>query len=54
MRSTNSAVKKLDGLTGAAAVKAAEKLGKTVVVGGKAPKKDSKPAAGGGSFTDIG
>ncbi len=54
VRSTNSAVKKLDGLTGAAAVKAADKLGKTVAVGGKAPKKDKKPAAAGGSFQDIG
>lgn len=53
-RATNSSVKKLDGLTGAAAVKAADKLGKTVVVGGKPPKKDAKPAGGGGSFEEIG
>lgn len=54
VRATNSAVKNLDKLTGAAAVKAADKLGKTVVVGGKAPKKDNKPAAAGGSFQEIG
>lgn len=54
VRSTNNAVKNLDKLTGAAAVKAADKLGKTVVVGGKAPKKDKKPAAAGGAFQEIG
>ncbi len=53
-RATNSAVKNLDKLTGAAAVKAADKLGKKIAVGGKPPKKDNKPAAGGGSFEEIG
>ncbi len=54
VRATNSAVKSLDNLTGKAAQKAVDKLGKTIAVGGKAPKKDSKPAAAGGSFQEIG
>lgn len=53
-KATNDAVKNLDNLTGKEAQKAADKLGKTIATGGKAPKKDSKPAAGGGSFEDIG
>jgi hypothetical protein len=53
-KATNTAVKKLDKLTGKAAQKAADKLPKTFATGGKAPKKDAKPAAGGGSFSEIG
>ena len=53
-KATNSAVQNLDKLTGKAAQKAADKLGKTIATGGKAPKKDAKPAAGGGSFDTIG
>ena len=54
MKATKYAEKNLDKLTGKAAQKAADKLGKTIATGGKAPKKDSKPAAGGGDFADIG
>lgn len=54
VKATNNAVKQLDTLTGAAREKAVEKLGKNIATGGKAPKKDSKPAAGGGDFEEIG
>jgi hypothetical protein len=54
VRATNSAVKELDKLTGAAREKAVEKLGKAIPTGGKPPKKDSKPPAGGGAFEEIG
>lgn len=54
VKATNNAVKNLDKLTGKAAQKAADKLGKTIAVGGAPPKKDSKPAAAGGSFDTIG
>lgn len=54
VKATSSAVKELDKLTGAAREKAVEKLGKNIATGGKAPKKDTKPAAAGGGFEEIG
>lgn len=47
-------LKDLSKLSGAAYQKQVDKLGKNIAVGGKAPPKDNKPAAGGGSFQDIG
>lgn len=54
VRATNKAVQDLDKLTGAAREKAVDKLGKNIPTGGKPPPKDSKPAAGGGDFEEIG
>jgi hypothetical protein len=47
-------LKSLDKLSGTAYQKQIDKLGKNIAVGGKAPPKDNKPAAGGGDFEDIG
>jgi hypothetical protein len=53
-KSTNKSVKNLDKLSGKAYQKQIDKLGKKISTGGKPPPKDNKPAAGGGSFEDIG
>jgi hypothetical protein len=53
-KATNKALKNLDSTSGADYQKKASKLPKQVGTGGKAPPKDKKPAAGGGSFTEIG
>jgi hypothetical protein len=47
-------LKSLNKLSGAAYQKQIDKLGKNIAVGGKAPPKDNKPAAAGGSFQEIG
>lgn len=47
-------LKSLDKLSGKEYQKQVDKLGKNIAVGGKAPPKDNKPAAGGGDFEDIG
>lgn len=49
-----AALQNLDKLSGKAYQKQVDKLGKNIATGGKAPPKDNKPAAGGGSFQDIG
>jgi hypothetical protein len=51
---TNKAIKNLDKLSPEQYQKQSQKLPKTVGTGGKAPPKDNKPAAGGGSFQDFG
>jgi hypothetical protein len=53
-KATNSTVKSLDGTSGTDYSKKSSKLPKTLGTGGKAPPKDNKPAAGGGSFETIG
>jgi hypothetical protein len=53
-KATNGAIKKLDKLTPDQYQKQSQKLPKMVGTGGKAPPKDNKPAAGGGSFQEIG
>jgi hypothetical protein len=53
-KATNSAVKNLDKTSGNDYSKKSAKLPKTLGTGGKAPPKDNKPAAGGGSFEEIG
>jgi hypothetical protein len=47
-------LKDLSKLSGKEYQKQVDKLGKNIAVGGKAPPKDKKPAAGGGSFQEIG
>ncbi len=51
---TNKAIKNLDKLSPEQYQKQSQKLPKTVGTGGKAPPKDNKPAAGGGSFQSFG
>jgi hypothetical protein len=51
---TNKTIKNLDKLSPEQYQKQSQKLPKTVGTGGKAPPKDNKPAAGGGSFQDFG
>jgi hypothetical protein len=51
---SNNDVKKLSTLSGKDYQKQVDKLGKTISTGGKAPPKDSKAPAAGGSFEDIG
>lgn len=51
---SKSKIKSLDKLSGKAYQKQIDKLGKNISVGGKAPPKDNKAPAGGGSFQDIG
>ena len=53
-KATNGSIKKLDKLTPDQYQKQSQKLPKTLGTGGKAPPKDNKPAAGGGSFQTIG
>jgi hypothetical protein len=53
-KATNQQVNKLDTLSGKAYQKQVDKLGKKISTGGKAPPKDNKAPAGGGSFQDIG
>jgi hypothetical protein len=47
-------LKNLKHLSGTAYQKQVDKLGKHIRTGGKPPPKDKKPAAGGGSFQEIG
>lgn len=54
VKATNDAVQNLDKLSGKAYQKQVDKLGKNIPTGGAAPPKDNKPAAGGGSFEEIG
>jgi hypothetical protein len=53
-KATNSTVKSLDGTSGSDYSKKSSKLPKTLGTGGKAPPKDDKKPAGGGSFDTIG
>lgn len=53
-KASNSAVKNLDSTSGKDYSKKSAKLPKTLGTGGKAPPKDKKAAAGGGSFQEIG
>jgi len=52
-KATNPALKALDSTSGSDYAKKAAKLPKTVGTGGKAPPKDNKAPAGGGSFEEI-
>lgn len=47
-------LKSLSKLSGKEYQKQIDKLGKNIATGGKAPPKDTKPAAGGGAFEEIG
>lgn len=49
-----AALQNLDKLSGKDYQKQVDKLGKNIATGGKAPPKDNKAPAGGGSFQDIG
>lgn len=49
-----AALQNLNKLSGKAYQKQVDKLGKNIATGGKAPPKDNKAPAGGGSFQDIG
>ena len=51
---TNKSLQKLQKLAPKDYQKQSQKLPKTLGTGGKAPPKDNKPAAGGGSFQEIG
>jgi hypothetical protein len=51
---TNKTIKNLNNLSPEQYQKQSQKLPKTVGTGGKAPPKDNKPAAGGGSFQSFG
>lgn len=51
---TNKTIKNLDKLSPEQYQKQSQKLPKTVGTGGKAPPKDNKAPAGGGSFQDFG
>jgi hypothetical protein len=51
---SNKATQSLNKLSGKAYQNKAKKLPKVLGTGGKAPPKDNKPAAGGGSFQTIG
>jgi hypothetical protein len=53
-KATNKTTQSLNKLSGKAYQKQAQKLPKVLGTGGKAPPKDNKPAAGGGSFQTIG
>ena len=53
-KASNKALQNLDSTSGTDYQKKASKLPKTLGTGGKAPPKDNKPAAGGGSFQSIG
>jgi hypothetical protein len=52
--STNKATQSLNKLSGKAYQKQSQKLPKVVGSGGAPPPKDNKPAAGGGTFQNIG
>ena len=52
-KATNPALKDLESTSGTDYAKKAAKLPKTVGTGGKAPPKDNKAPAGGGSFEEI-
>ncbi len=53
-KATNKSLQNLQKLSPKAYQKQSTKLPKVVGTGGKAPPKDNKPAAGGGSFQSIG
>jgi hypothetical protein len=53
-KATNKSVQGLDKLSPKQYEKQSQKLPKVLGTGGKAPPKDKKPAAGGGSFQTIG
>jgi hypothetical protein len=53
-KATNKATQGLNKLSGKAYQKQSQKLPKVLGTGGKPPPKDSKPAAGGGTFQNIG
>jgi hypothetical protein len=53
-KSTNKSTQSLNKLSGKAYQKQSQKLPKVLGTGGKAPPKDNKPAAGGGTFQNIG
>ena len=53
-KATNKSLQNLNKLSTKAYQKQSTKLPKVVGTGGKAPPKDNKPAAGGGSFQTIG
>jgi hypothetical protein len=53
-KATNNAVQGLDKLSPQQYQKKSQKLPKVLGTGGKAPPKDNKPAAGGGTFQNIG
>jgi hypothetical protein len=53
-KAANQQIDKLNSLSGKAYQKQVDKLGKKISTGGKAPPKDNKAPAGGGSFQDIG
>ncbi|MCW2991124.1 MAG: hypothetical protein JWM73_1718 [Solirubrobacterales bacterium] len=53
-KATNPTLTQLDSTSGDAYTKQSQKLPKVVSTGGKAPPKDNKAPAGGGSFDTIG
>jgi hypothetical protein len=53
-KATNKSIQGLDKLSPQQYQKKAQKLPKVLGTGGKAPPKDNKPAAGGGTFQNIG